>query len=402
MLGAPARVLGFDLQTTPSSKDSVGKSRRSKRRSSRYVLLRRRRRSRSVNSSRASAHLRKLAPLCKRSLHRQLVTVTPSLTRRTSGIPDSSSTRIADFCDEMANSPRSFFDDDAPLTSRTLDGKPLRNERFIAKCLEMFSWTGDDVFAVISAMFCGAAEGWRKFTSEFAPGGPIDQLTPYQCSVLFIPATNDHNEGILGALRIFLRRNPCSTTATINALERMQRNGTEGFITKVSTPPLETWVMREGRTIAVKRDAVTFGELVAADYRGKADAHVQKVAKKSREEKERLERLRAVGLVTEVDAIGRMTLPELREQLEIYIDIIKDPILDKKVFRWNMVKSAIPRRMAVIAALGRYQTANPGLLEAHNCPELLPSPMDIDGELVEGLSVGINLEDEDYMDEDEL
>ncbi|KAL1664394.1 hypothetical protein GGF50DRAFT_54962 [Schizophyllum commune] len=310
--------------------------------------------------------------------------------------------RIADFCEEMANSPRSFFDKDTPLLSRTLDGNPPRNERFIAKCLEMFSWTGDDVFEVIAAMFRGAAKGWRKFTSEFAPGGPIDQLTPYQRSVLFIPATNDHNEGILGSLRIFLRRNPCSTTATFNALERMRRNNTESFITKVSTPPLETWVMREGRAVGVKQDSAVFNQLVASDYRAKADAHVLKVTKKTREEKERLERLRAVGLVTEVDTIGKMTLPELREQLEIYIDIIKDPVLDKKIFKWNMVKSAIPRKMAVIAALGRYQTANPGLLEAHNCPELLPSPMDIDGELVEGLSVGINLEDEDYMDEDEL
>ncbi|KAL1699069.1 hypothetical protein EV121DRAFT_216982, partial [Schizophyllum commune] len=67
---------------------------------------------------------------------------------------------------------------------------------------------------------------WRRFTSDLASGGPIDALTPYQHSSLFIPATNDHNEDALGSLRLFLRLNPCSTTVAFNASQRMHKNGT--------------------------------------------------------------------------------------------------------------------------------------------------------------------------------
>ena len=42
------------------------------------------------------------------------------------------------------------------------------------------------------------------------------------------------------------------------------------------------------------------------------------------------------------------------------------------------------------------------MLEAHNCPDLLPSLMDINNEPIEGFTVGTNVEDEDFMDEDEL
>ncbi|TRM64537.1 hypothetical protein BD626DRAFT_629463 [Schizophyllum amplum] len=309
--------------------------------------------------------------------------------------------RIASFCDEIADFPRNPFDEGVSLASRTLDGKPVRNRRFIAKCLQAFEWTGDEVLEVVSAMFRGAAKGWRRFTPEFAPDGPIDRLTPFQRSVLYIPATNDHNEGALGTLRLFLRANPCSTTATFNANERMRRNNTEKFITKVSTPELDTWVMREGRTISAKRETAKFKEDVAADYRERADAHERKVAKKLKDAQERLERLRAVGLVTDIALINAMALPALREQLEIHIDIIKDPILgDKKQFRWGMVKTLIPRRMAVIAALGRYQTANPGLLDADSAPSLLPSPMEVDEDLMETPAEGLLESEDDLMDDE--
>ena len=76
--------------------------------------------------------------------------------------------------------------------------------------------------------------------------------------------------------------------------------------------------------------------------------------------------LKAVGLVTDIAAVEAMALVGLREQLEIHKDIIKDPVLnDKQQFKWGMVKTLAPRRLAVLAALERYRVYVQGFLTVH-------------------------------------
>ena len=69
----------------------------------------------------------------------------------------------------------------------------------------------------------------------------------------------------------------------------------------MNTPGLETRAIRNARTIFAKQQASEFRERVATDYREKADAQDQQVAKKVAIVKERLA---AVGMVTDVAAIG--------------------------------------------------------------------------------------------------
>jgi hypothetical protein len=52
---------------------------------------------------------------------------------------------------------------------------------------------------VLVAFFIGAAETWKRFTSEFAPGGLIDEATVEEKKLAWMPATNDVNEGALGS-----------------------------------------------------------------------------------------------------------------------------------------------------------------------------------------------------------
>ncbi|KAL1677722.1 hypothetical protein EV122DRAFT_290858 [Schizophyllum commune] len=193
-----------------------------------------------------------------------------------------------------------------------------------------------------------------------------------------------------------------ATTVAFNASQRMHKNGTEKFIDKVITPGLETWVIRNGRTIFAKQQAGEFRRRVAADYREKVDTHDQQAAKKVAGEKERLERLAAVGMVTDVAAIEGMTLAKLREQLEIHKDILKDPVLtDKKQFKWGMVKGLLPRRLAVLAALERYRLASPGVLKAAEKSVLLPSPMEVD-EGSSSMHSAVEIGSEDDMMDDEF
>ena len=86
---------------------------------------------------------------------------------------------------------------------------------------------------MISSMFSGCMDGWYQFTKEFVPGGPINQLTVEQRSRMFIPATNDANEGALGSWRVNARFHPNGMASGFSNKTRIERNNTEMFIDKL-------------------------------------------------------------------------------------------------------------------------------------------------------------------------
>ncbi len=53
---------------------------------------------------------------------------------------------------------------------------------------------------LLVAFFEGAAATWKRFTSEFAPGGLINEATTQEKDSAWMPPTNDANEGALGSL----------------------------------------------------------------------------------------------------------------------------------------------------------------------------------------------------------
>src|SRR6202046_548592 len=64
---------------------------------------------------------------------------------------------------------------------------------------------------LVVEFFTGARASWILFTSEFTPGGLIDEATHLQKELAWMPATNDLNEGILGKFRTFMRGKPSTT-----------------------------------------------------------------------------------------------------------------------------------------------------------------------------------------------
>jgi hypothetical protein len=80
--------------------------------------------------------------------------------------------------------------------------------------------------------FKDACETWKHFTTEFRPGGVIDEATDLQKELAWIPATNDVNEGILGSYRQFARFHPRATLHMFNGQATYQRNNTKAFIIK--------------------------------------------------------------------------------------------------------------------------------------------------------------------------
>jgi len=78
--------------------------------------------------------------------------------------------------------------------------------------------------------FEGAAETWKHFTSEFAPGGLIDEAIVEERELAWMPATNDENEGALGSFRQLMRKQPQLTLLSHNALAMFFHNNTQAFM----------------------------------------------------------------------------------------------------------------------------------------------------------------------------
>ena len=84
--------------------------------------------------------------------------------------------------------------------------------------------------AITVAFLRGALVTWEWFTAEFAPGGLIDEASADEKHLAWMPATNDVNEGALGAYRVVIRGKPSLTLHQYNAMAMFQHNDTQAFM----------------------------------------------------------------------------------------------------------------------------------------------------------------------------
>ena len=85
-----------------------------------------------------------------------------------------------------------------------MDGTEWERPIAVAKIFEMIPEL-PHLTDVLVAYFKDALETWKRFTSEFDAGGLVDQATDAEKFLAWMSPTNDANEGILGAYRIFMR-----------------------------------------------------------------------------------------------------------------------------------------------------------------------------------------------------
>ncbi|KAF8812144.1 hypothetical protein BYT27DRAFT_7207980 [Phlegmacium glaucopus] len=111
----------------------------------------------------------------------------------------------------------------------TLDGEKWQNTAVVNKILDLIP-TLPHFCDLLIAFFKGAAETWEHFTSEFAPGGLIDEATAEERELAWMPATNDENEGFLGSFRHIMRYQPQLTLLSHNALAMFFCNNTQAFM----------------------------------------------------------------------------------------------------------------------------------------------------------------------------
>ncbi|KAJ7167103.1 hypothetical protein C8R46DRAFT_1219483 [Mycena filopes] len=258
--------------------------------------------------------------------------------------------RLPAFCSHIASNPRILLDPNTPLEQITIDGKPFLDELLIRSIREI---AGDlpNLWTVVSAMFSGCATGWIRFTPESHVGGTFDKLTPEQLAILHIPANSDCNEGSLGTFRVHMRYHPNSTALSFSNQTRTERNNTEAFIRKHCGEAMKTYVMREVRKDGKKQLRAKFRKAYAGLQREKAEKALARRAKTASKKLAKATHLAGVVLELDEAKIRGLSSVKLKDQLQIYRDILKDAILLKKLWK-DMAKVDI-RRTLVLEARAR-------------------------------------------------
>ena len=260
--------------------------------------------------------------------------------------------RLPGFCKSIAASPSLLLceSDTIDFSKATLDGKPWSHPMAImAICI--MSKELPELEAAISDIFSGAADGWRQFTQEFIPGGPFDLLTAEQRSRLFIPATNDANEGALGSWRVWRRYHPSSTAASFSNKTRLERKNTEGFIEKLCNEEDQCYVMRAVRVQGASGENARFRKRLVDTQRKRMLATRQKQDAAEQKKRQEIERLTNVGLVVDRNIIEKMTAKQLDDQLNVHIKILNDELLRKVLKKDLKLKAA--KLSALLDALTR-------------------------------------------------
>jgi len=109
--------------------------------------------------------------------------------------------KVLDHIGEIIKNPDLLIGPSPSFTTAAHDGKNWNSPKVFEAVHKNIS-TFPHIHALLTAFFKGAEETWKWFASKFAPDGVIDQLTAEEKELAWMPATNDTNEGALGAFHI--------------------------------------------------------------------------------------------------------------------------------------------------------------------------------------------------------
>ncbi|KAF7371839.1 hypothetical protein MVEN_00040700 [Mycena venus] len=284
--------------------------------------------------------------------------------------------RLPEFCAIIAAFPWKILDPTTPLTELTIDGQPFRDHLLITS-IDQLRPTLPNLFLIVSTLFSSAEEGWIRFTPEFRIGGTFDRLTPAQRANMWIPATNDRNEGMLGTGRNWFKYKPNSTAQSFSNHTRTQQNNTEAFIKKYCDKAVEKFVMREVRRDGASGRRAEFRRLWVALQKEKAERGLKRREAAAAKKKSKASRLAATALELDITKIQAMTSKLLKDQLAVYRDVLKDDILGKKL--WKDMSTVAVRRELVLQARER-ELARQAVRDSQdsNNPETTPETIIID------------------------
>nr|GAT43094.1 predicted protein [Mycena chlorophos] len=151
---------------------------------------------------------------------------------------------------KLLQSPDLLFGSNTSPETATLDGGAWENPDAMNAVFALAPEL-PHLKAITLAFFRGALATWTRFSAEFAPGGPVEDLTAAEKLSAWMPTTNDANEGLLGSYRVMLRGRPNLTLHQFNAMMIFSRNDTISFMNALFDGEDHNFIMREARRIDV-------------------------------------------------------------------------------------------------------------------------------------------------------
>ncbi|KAJ7448747.1 hypothetical protein FB451DRAFT_1053734 [Mycena latifolia] len=200
----------------------------------------------------------------------------------------------------------------------TLDGQPWSDEKAFTECIKLVP-TLPDVKGLLLAGLKSALKCWERFTEEFEEGGLIAQSTSAERENVFMPSTNDANEGLLGMWRRFSRESPSSTVGHFTDRAMFHRNHTQEFMdVHMDTADDHQFLRQAARELdesgverARRTELNTHKQQVVDEKRDKDEKNAEKARQKT-------ERLAAVTIELDRTIIAKMTDAKLKDQLELH------------------------------------------------------------------------------------
>ncbi|OCB84907.1 hypothetical protein A7U60_g8129 [Sanghuangporus baumii] len=211
----------------------------------------------------------------------------------------------------------------------------------------------EDLF---KAFLRGALDTWERFSAEFNDDGAIAALTEGERQQVWMPATNDANEGALGSYRVFAKKNPNGSLKLFNALFRYRRNNTENFIeTKLTAKEHSRFLRQEvHRVDAMKPDRKWRREVIDENVRESNDKRQKRNARDQRRQ-ERDEELRGLAVELDREAIKLMKSTDLKNQLDKLrkyknnrLNIPRDSELKNKTARLHAMLDALDKKYELV------------------------------------------------------
>jgi hypothetical protein len=221
---------------------------------------------------------------------------------------------VRDHIQQILDNPDIIFGGDLPYETAALDGKEWKDQKAVDAVKKLMS-SLPHLQAITMAFFRGALATWVRFSSEFAPGGMIDQCSATEKQLAWMPSTNDANEGALGSYRVAVRGKPSLALHQYNSLAMYRRNNTQDFMDAVLTDEDHAFIMREARRVdASGAEALRRQEIV--DFRIKtAEMPKEKALAAARKAIQIRRELRRLPIVSRTQILSELTIPKIHLQL---------------------------------------------------------------------------------------
>jgi len=111
--------------------------------------------------------------------------------------------KIESFIRRIIEDPSFLVGNNVTYETGTVDQQPWQSKEVVEK-INKLAPEFPHLKRALVAFFGGALESWKQFTSEYTPGGLIDEATQEEKDLAWMPTTNDVNEGALGQFRVMI------------------------------------------------------------------------------------------------------------------------------------------------------------------------------------------------------